>query len=570
LAHSSDLYHHVFSKLLDEKELTRTDNGKRLDMLMNAVATGSEEEIIMDIDVTDEKEIARDAPLYDQALLAALMNSRLNLLPVLLPYCTQPAIDEALLVAAGRNMSSSVDVIRRQVPEQSTIGRAFTVAAQRGYAKTVLVLVSAVSDEAKNHACVAAGSKGYMEVVELLFPMLDARGKKRVTVLATIMSQKLNKEALINFVEASSGDNANPMMWTPARVVLWLKNPRVGFEDLISFVRVHKIGGEKLLALTAHDLKTNFGMKKRGPRTRFLTCIEVLKMDVPSERENEDAEDDWEDEEEPVPEVQEEKEKEEGEEGEEGEREEGKESELDEFVEEEEEHKEGDLDDLDAASEDSIVREEREAAELAAFEALPLTDTPDYWDVCHALNLIGELYGGWFENRMFMDATARSDAVVMAAAIEKNFNQVKGITDDYWVYDKCIRSLRRHRQHQDYDRALPEQRHEQDIEFDCGDTMEHDWSKAYILLFNTINDPKLFAELQSSKVAKDKLRALDANSFVIIVSNPDKKFKPWPGWRLCERWLVEKESMRGYMQIYKKTAEKGEYTEEEMLLLLEG
>jgi hypothetical protein len=559
------LYHHVFSKLLDAAELTRPDNGKRLDMLMKAVATGSEEEIVMDLDVTDEKEIEKDAPAYDQAMLAALMNSRLNLLPVLLPYCTQPATEEALLIAAGRNMPAAVDTIRRRVQEPATIGRAFTVAAQRGFAKTVLVLVSSVSDEAKNHACIAAGSKGYMEVVELLFPMLDARGKKRVTVLATIMSQKLNQEALIGFVEASSGDNANPKLWTPARVCLWLKNPRVGFEELVPFVRVHKVGGEQLLALTAHDLKTKFGLKKKGPRTRFLTCIEVLKMDVPDERAEEDEEDAWEDEPETVPEPK--AEKEEGEEGEEGEeRKEGEEGEEGELEEGEERPEE----DLDAASEDSLVREERLAAELATFEGLPLTDTPDYWDVCHALNIIGELYGGWFENRLFMDATVRSDAVVMAAAIEKNFHEVRGVCDDYWVYNQCVRSLRRHREHADYDMALPQQRHEQDIEFDCGDIMELDWTKAYIILFNTINDPQLFGDLQSSKVAKDKLRELEQNSFVIVASNRDKKFKPWPGWALCERWLVEKESMRGYMQIYKKTAEKGEYTEEEMLMLLSG
>ena len=134
----------MFTKLLDEKELTRPDNGKRLDLLMRAVATGEEEEVVMDLDVTDSKEIERDAPLYDQALLAALMNSRVNLVSILLPYCNQPAVEEALMVAAGRNLSSTVDLIRKSVIEQSTIGKAFVVAAQRGFMKTLLVLLSSV------------------------------------------------------------------------------------------------------------------------------------------------------------------------------------------------------------------------------------------------------------------------------------------------------------------------------------------------------------------------------------------------------------------------------------------
>jgi hypothetical protein len=223
------------------------------------------------------------------------------------------------------------------------------------------------------------------------------------------------------------------------------------------------------------------------------------------------------------------------------------------------------MSELDETADERQIRELQEAE---AADNLSLTGEPSYWDLATALNIMADQWGGYFDGRVFVDATARSEKLSFCAAFEKNFRQVRGIVDDAYVYRQCQLSVVHHRHNRTYGDALPPERSEQEVDFIPGDfsrsTGACKWEDAYVVMFNTVNQPEVLAALQS-KPLRDRLREMEERSFMLWATNSMQK--PLPGWALRHRWHNEKD-LGGYIQLYQKTEEKGAFSEEEMLEML--
>ena len=120
------------------------------------------------------------------------------------------------------------------------------------------------------------------------------------------------------------------------------------------------------------------------------------------------------------------------------------------------------------------------------------------------------------------------------------------------------------------------------------------------MYFNALNDDGLLQTLRSKAVLGQLRDKFEAGSFLLltstepfdpllegegVISEPRKRFPNrfdlgrvasyhMPGWDLVTRWRETAESSRGamtgYVQVYRKKLSKGEYSEAELLEMIES
>ena len=249
----------------------------------------------------------------------------------------------------------------------------------------------------------------------------------------------------------------------------------------------------------------------------------------------------------------------------------------------------------------ALLAAKAEAVENARLSRTTNEDT-DFFAVGLCLEIIESMYEGWFEGKTFVDCTARSPKVAFAAALAKSFLRVVGVVGDAFVYEDAMLALEHHKKHTSYHSVLPRQRYtEQVVEFVAGDFRAHhrQWKDATVLHFNCLNDDDLAGHV-GAKETIEQLRELEAGTFMVLLSTapfdrllggegelsaPGKRYPNrfdqgriasyvLPGWDMVQRWRETPETSRGamdgFVQLYRKVLEKGEFSDAELLEMLEA
>jgi hypothetical protein len=622
--HAGEMYHSVFQRLFGSEEgAAKADRfAERGELLMEAVQARDDGAVAIEIEISDPADLERTAQAFGPPLVVAALTDQPLLVQLLRPHSELAPAGEALVLAASKNHAKCCVELLRHETDRHKVREAFVIAAARNWTKTVLMMVKEVDHAAKDDAILAAGARKYFDMVGLLMPHATDEGLARLKDLASFKSQTEGDEELLQIVEQTLGDDPDPRKWNVARVGQWLQD-----EKLHKFVKKFEemeVDGAKLVGLTEPELKTLYGMKQKGPRTRMVHALEALVMMVPEEEE--------------APET-----------GKGGQGPEGGADEASSAQAAEEAAAEADALDEEKArnaatetdpmafiaamekagrgpeEEAAIAAAEAEAAAAAAAakaaeseeeeddgderteeekaedamqeeEALTTHEEVSFFIINQLLEIAAEQYAGWFQDRIFVDCTARSQGLAFAAALAKPFLEVRGLISDPFRFDDAVMHLRYHRQHGRYQGVLPEQRLAQEITFVPSDYTQHDWGKAYVVYFNTVNDRQVFDHL-THKDMKEKFRQLEQGSFVILSSNEcldpllegpgqvqaaervvhdrnnlgRKASYNLPGFNLLTRQVVKDEDQNQgafYVQLYHKALEKGEWADDDMMDLL--